>query len=239
MPSTDEAWEAIALLFSEQGSCDYVGEPVSQAEHSLQAAKCAADATKSAAGQHAREEVVLAALLHDCGHMMGLRHKATTEWMGDCGAMHHERIGGDFVRGLGMSERVATLVQQHVNAKRVSRRPPSATSCPPRFAWPCACHLRAAHAIAAPLPPPRQYLTGSNPSYFAKLSPASTTTLGYQGGPFTPEECEAFLRDPDHKVILLMRTWDEAAKVAGLAVPPLESYREMVLRNVAAGAERE
>jgi len=43
----DEAWEAIALLFSEQGSSDYVGEPVSQAEHSLQAAKCAADANRT------------------------------------------------------------------------------------------------------------------------------------------------------------------------------------------------
>ena len=196
----ESAWEDISRLFSEQGNCDYVGEPVSQSEHSLQAAKCALDATNSAAGDPAREEVVLAALLHDTGHMLGLRHRATTEWMGECGAMHHERLGGDFVRSLGMSERVAALVQQHVNAKR--------------------------------------YLTGSNPAYFAKLSPASTTTLGYQGGPFTPEECAAFLKDPDHKVILKMRTWDEAAKVSGLAVPPLEAYQEMVVRNVVVNAER-
>ena len=196
----EAAWEAISQLFAEQGSCDYVGEPVCQAAHALQAAKCAMDATKSTAGELAREEVVLAALLHDTGHMVGLRHRATTEWMGTCGAMHHERLGGDFARGVGLSERVAKLVEQHVNAKR--------------------------------------YLTGSNPAYFAKLSPASTTTLGYQGGPFTPEECATFLSDPDHRVILKMRTWDEAAKVAGLEVPPLEAYQEMVVRNVVAGAER-
>ena len=66
----EEAWGEILKLFREQGESDYVGEPVSQAEHSLQAAKCALDATKSEEGSLRREEVVLAALLHDCGHMV-------------------------------------------------------------------------------------------------------------------------------------------------------------------------
>lgn len=109
--------------------------------------------------------------------------------------MNHEAIGGNFVRSLGLSVRVAKLVAEHVNAKR--------------------------------------YLTGTNPEYYKKLSPASRTTLGYQGGPFTPEECKSFEADEDHKTILKMRTWDEAAKIPGLVVPTLESYRDMVLRNVA------
>lgn len=188
------AWQETQRLFEEQGSADYVGEPVSQKEHSLQAGKCALDATKSAEGEFDREEVVLAALLHDVGHMLGLRHRDSTEWMGDCGAMNHEGLGSDFLLKLGYTKRVAKLVREHVNAKR--------------------------------------YLTGTNPAYYHKLSPASQTTLGYQGGPFTPAECAAFEADPDHKVILKMRTWDEAAKVPNMKTPTLVDYKEMILRNV-------
>ena len=194
----ERAWADISALFSELGTSDYVGEPVSQSEHLLQAAKCAADATKSRVGEPARDEVVLAALLHDVGHMLGLRHRDSTQWMGDCGAMHHERTGADWLRSLGVTERVAALVQQHVSAKR--------------------------------------FLTATNPRYYEKLSPASRTTLGYQGGPMTPAECAAFESNPDKDVILLMRTWDEAAKVAGKAVPPLSQYRAMLVANVQGNA---
>ena len=190
----EHAWAEISALFSEMGAADYVGEPVSQAEHMLQAAKCAADATKSRAGEHDREEVVLAALFHDVGHMLGLRDRDSTQWMGDCGAMHHERVGADWLQSLGVTARVSQLVQQHVSAKR--------------------------------------YLTATNPQYYDKLSPASRTTLGYQGGPFTPEECSEFDANPDKNVILLMRTWDEAAKVEGKVVPPLADYKAMLVANV-------
>jgi 2-amino-1-hydroxyethylphosphonate dioxygenase (glycine-forming) len=152
-----EAWQAISELFEQVGERDYVGEPVSQKEHSLQAARFASDATKSD-NSYSRREVVLASLLHDIGHMLALQRPGT-ERMGDCGAMHHEVIGGDHLRALRFSPRVAKLVSQHVNAKR--------------------------------------YLVAVKPEYAAKLSAASTTTLGYQGGPFTPEECTAFEQDPD------------------------------------------
>lgn len=188
-------WLETQRLFEEQGSADYVGEPVSQKAHSLQTGKHALDATKSEAGEFAREEVVLAALLHDVGHMLGLRCQDSIEWMGDCGAMNHEGLGADFLLKLGYTPRVAKLVREHVNAKR--------------------------------------YLTGTNPAYYQKLSAASLTTLGYQGGPFTSAECAAFEADPDHDVILKIRTWDEAAKVPNLETPTLEDYKEMILRNLA------
>ena len=190
----ENAWTKIEKLFFEQGQNDYIGEPVSQREHSLQAAKCAMDATRCQEGIFAREEVVLAALLHDIGHMLGLRDPSGTKRMGDCGVFDHEGIGGDFVETLGMSPRVAKLVRQHVNAKR--------------------------------------YLTGTNASYFEKLSQASRTTLGFQGGPFTQDECKAFEGDEDFDIILLMRQWDEAAKIPNLSVPGLECYRDMICRNV-------
>jgi hypothetical protein len=38
--------------------------------------------------------------------------------MDGCGTENHERVGADFLRNLGFSERIAWLVEQHVNAKR-------------------------------------------------------------------------------------------------------------------------
>lgn len=40
----------------------------------------------------------------------------------------------------------------------------------------------------------------------------------------TAAEAAAFEADPLQSVLLKMRTWDEAAKVVGRAVPPLEAY---------------
>lgn len=188
--SSHESVDKIFDLFADSGRADYVGEPISQEEHALQGADLAMRANFG-------EDVVIAALLHDCGHLLGLRDE-TLPRMGDCGIMDHENLGGNWLRDLGFSERVATLVARHVDAKR--------------------------------------YLTAVNPEYDAKLSDASRTTLGHQGGPMTPEEAEAFEKDELFKTILAMRRWDEAAKVPNKKVPGLESYRSMLLRNLEATA---
>ena len=73
-----------------------------------------------------------------------------------------------------------------------------------------------------------RYLTYKFPDYFASLSDASKTTLGYQGGPMTAEEGAAFEAHPLFNTILTMRGWDESAKVVGRVVPLLESYRPLL-----------
>ncbi len=57
------AVDAIMALFAEAGEAAYFGEAVSQAEHALQSAHLAA-------GAGADDELVVAALLHDIGHML-------------------------------------------------------------------------------------------------------------------------------------------------------------------------
>lgn len=94
------------LLGGEPGREQY-GEGVTQLEHALQCAKFATDAG-------ADEEVIVAALLHDIGHLCA----PEAEKMGDVGTIDHEGIGADYLRELGFSETVAQLVGAHVAAKR-------------------------------------------------------------------------------------------------------------------------
>eukprot|EP00929_Paragymnodinium_shiwhaense_P066728 TRINITY_DN3350_c0_g1_i1.p2 TRINITY_DN3350_c0_g1~~TRINITY_DN3350_c0_g1_i1.p2 ORF type:complete len:224 (-),score=51.33 TRINITY_DN3350_c0_g1_i1:316-987(-) len=104
------AIQEIEQLYARNGNSDYVGENVSQIEHALQAAQLA---HVSGLG----DEAVLAALLHDCGHLLGLDDPSMPR-MEDCGVVNHENLGGNWLRDLGFSDKVATLVARHVDAKR-------------------------------------------------------------------------------------------------------------------------
>jgi phosphonate degradation associated HDIG domain protein len=75
----------------------------------------------------------------------------------------------------------------------------------------------------------KRYLTAVEPGYLEGLSEASKLSLRLQGGPFTPEEVQAFeASEPHFKQAVLVRRWDDEAKVVGLEVPPASSYRELL-----------
>ena len=105
----DASVAEIIGLYSSHGAAGYIGEPVTQLQHASQAADRA-----RAAGYD--DDVVCAAFLHDVGHLCA--HDTAHERMGRFGVAHHERIGADYLRRHGFSERVVRLVGQHVNAKR-------------------------------------------------------------------------------------------------------------------------
>jgi phosphonate degradation associated HDIG domain protein len=75
----------------------------------------------------------------------------------------------------------------------------------------------------------KRYLCRVDPEYYAQLSPASIQSLGLQGGPFSEDEASAFECLPRYREALQLRRWDDAAKVPGLPVPPLEEYRPLLL----------
>ncbi|KAL1407796.1 hypothetical protein Q8F55_007231 [Vanrija albida] len=87
--------------------------------------------------------------------------------------------------------------------------------------------LVGAHVVA------KRYLTATRAGYLASLSTASKLSLQCQGGPFTPAEVEQFEADPLGQKKVALRIWDDEAKVVGLDVPGLESYREMMVRVLA------
>jgi predicted HD phosphohydrolase len=92
----------IVGLLSKRGAIHRGDEPVSALDHALQ---CAARARSA----RADDEVVLAALLHDVGHL--LSDAEETPWS------HHGLWAARFLRPF-VPARVAWLVESHVLAKR-------------------------------------------------------------------------------------------------------------------------
>lgn len=169
-------------LFERHGGDAYFGEPVTQAAHGLQAAHLARESG-------APDSLIVAALLHDIGHLIH-----GDESLADAGIDgRHEDLGADWLEA-HFGPEVCDPVRLHVPAKR--------------------------------------YLCATDPAYVSGLSPASITSLGLQGGPFTDAEVAAFDALPHAVAALQLRRWDDGAKVVDWDVPGLESYLPLIKRAV-------
>lgn len=104
-----ETSDAIIRLYKDHGGVEYAGEKVSQLEHMAQAAQLAE-------AQGYGEEVILAAFLHDIGHISESANAGNQ--MDGFGIRDHEELGAEFLRERGFSKRVTRLVESHVEAKR-------------------------------------------------------------------------------------------------------------------------
>ena len=76
--------------------------------------------------------------------------------------------------------------------------------------------------------PAKRYLCTTDASYWDGLSEASKRSLKLQGGTMSDKEREAFERIPYFEDALILRRWDDLAKVKGLDIPGLDTYRSIV-----------
>jgi phosphonate degradation associated HDIG domain protein len=76
----------------------------------------------------------------------------------------------------------------------------------------------------------KRYLCAVRPGYFAALSDDSKRSLGLQGGIFNEGQAEAFIGQRGAPEAVRLRTWDDQAKAAGLATPPLAHFLERARR---------
>lgn len=114
---TRKSTKSLFAFLHAQGQGDYLGERVTQLEHSLQCAYLATQSTEY--GQDI--EVILAALLHDVGRFIPAAEKMAKMITPDgqyVGRQSHEILGESYLRSIGFSERVCQLVGAHVMAKR-------------------------------------------------------------------------------------------------------------------------
>ncbi len=183
--------DEIIRMYEQHGGEEYAGEAVTQLEHMAQAAQLAEE-------QGYDEEVVLAAFLHDIGHIC-VSAQGHNE-MDGFGIKDHEEVGAEFLEEKGFSSRLIKLVGAHVEAKR--------------------------------------YLTHKSPEYYDELSEASKRTLEFQGGRMSEEEAKAFESHPLFGLIIKMRRWDEDAKIEQVPVPPLEKYRQMIVRHLVQATDK-
>ncbi|MBT2131894.1 (R)-1-hydroxy-2-trimethylaminoethylphosphonate oxygenase [Aliiroseovarius lamellibrachiae] len=97
----------IGGIFERRGDEEYLGEPVTMAEHMLQGATIAEQNGQS-------EEIIVGALLHDIGHFtseFGTYHPDDTE------DRHHEDAGAEVLEQFFPSV-ITDCVRYHVAAKR-------------------------------------------------------------------------------------------------------------------------
>ncbi|KAB8416347.1 hypothetical protein FH972_024867 [Carpinus fangiana] len=126
--------DSIIELLTSRGESDYIGEPISQLAHSLQAAHFAASSGE------ADEQTIVAALLHDIGQFLpaseavrlagsaaagDMKDEASAKTprqgnvdSGSVGRAGHEVIGQRYLAQLGFQPKVCSLVGAHVTAKR-------------------------------------------------------------------------------------------------------------------------
>ena len=102
----DVAGEILAI-YAARGTEAYFGEPVSMTEHALQTAQFAQQAG-------APQPLLLAALLHDIGHLLELLPADIGDWTSDA---HHETLGARWLAARLPAE-ISEPVRLHVAAKR-------------------------------------------------------------------------------------------------------------------------
>jgi phosphonate degradation associated HDIG domain protein len=186
----------IVQLLNSRATTWYGQESVSQLEHALQCADLAEKADET-------PETVVAALLHDLGHMLSPHRPSavTGEVPADVPAEAlptdtmptkddlHQFVALPFLRSL-FPDAVLEPIKLHVDAKR--------------------------------------YLCAVDVGYWADLSPASKHSLELQGGVFDEKQVEAFKALPFSAEAVRLRRYDDLAKVPGHPTPDLTHFEKLL-----------
>ncbi|MBX2874320.1 MAG: HD domain-containing protein [Saprospiraceae bacterium] len=108
--TTSPIVDEVLNLFQQFGHMEY-GEGFSVNSHSIQAGLLAK-------AQGLEKEMILAAFLHDIGHLYPLSLNQEHEKMGEYGIEAHDHWGESFLQERGFSARIQATVKNHVAAKR-------------------------------------------------------------------------------------------------------------------------
>jgi len=239
----------IRFLFNNYGANDYIGEPVNQREHALQCAHFARESRPK------DSEFVVAALLHDIGHLLGLWITDDKRYRQDSrsrNSVETEKISGDSldkfsVRTPGRklaetSSETQTFLEDVMGIKDgsvftdlsvdtmgdvgISGHENLALEFCTRIGLPSRVGILAMLHVSA-----KKYLCCVDPHYYEQLSDASKITLKFQGGPMGNVERRQFEDKYGLETVqdaVALRRMDEKAKDPDLHVEDLETYAPLV-----------
>lgn len=74
----------------------------------------------------------------------------------------------------------------------------------------------------------KRCLCATDADYFSTLSPDSVRSLALQGGVFSAEDADLFLRKPYAGDSMSLRRWDDMAKLPQRATPELDHYMTLL-----------
>jgi len=187
---------------------------VTQMEHACQAAKRAVDAGAS-------ESLIVAALLHDIGWKLAMSASVDSDLPCNSTLLSNDSLAAQ----LGILS-VCNVGGASLEQQRAQHDVVGATFLRMQGFHETVAHLIEGHVLA------KRYFCYKIPLYHAGLSEGSQRTLIFQGGPMSEAEAKIFEKDPLFQDCMALRRWDEEAKVAGLEVPPMTSYRDMITRAI-------
>tara|TARA_Y100000590_G_scaffold319083_1_gene361096 strand:- start:118 stop:669 length:552 start_codon:yes stop_codon:yes gene_type:complete len=78
----------------------------------------------------------------------------------------------------------------------------------------------------------KRYLSSVEEDYYDILSEASKISLKAQGGPFTKDEAEEFIKKPFMKEAVELRRFDDQAKVLNKQTPNLEHFKHYLEKSL-------
>jgi phosphonate degradation associated HDIG domain protein len=171
--------------------------------------------------------VMLSKGVHQYGldDLSQLQHALQAAWQAERAGLGDAMIAaallhdiGHMVHDLGENPAADGIDDEHeeVGARFLESWFPPAVSAPVRL-----------HVAA------KRYLCGSDPSYFALLSPDSVRSLALQGGPMTAAEQDAFRALPFSAQAVQLRRFDEGAKDPDLVTPDIDFFLPAVERCLA------
>jgi putative nucleotidyltransferase with HDIG domain len=159
--------------------------------------------------QHSADaETITAALLHDIGQIIP--------------ESDAEKILGSRVEDMNQTGRCGPDSKSSDSVGRISHEMLGAhyllaLGFPPKVA-----ELVEAHV------PAKRYLCATEVGYYDTLSEASKESLRFQGGPMSLDEVRRWEEGKWAQGKANLRRWDDGAKVVGLEVPGIETYRPVL-----------
>lgn len=78
----------------------------------------------------------------------------------------------------------------------------------------------------------KRYLCKREPGYFDILSEPSVISLQLQGGIMSEQDCIEFERNSFYQEAIILRRYDDMAKVPDMKVNPIEYYRQLLSNHL-------